>query len=58
MPVPISGKERNGRPRNSVSIALAERTGRFEPKPGAADAVQALDHVVINTPNPDRALAL
>jgi catechol 2,3-dioxygenase-like lactoylglutathione lyase family enzyme len=41
-----------------VSIALAERAGRFEPKPGAADAVQALDHVVINTSNPDRAVAL
>jgi len=43
---------------HGVSIALAERTGRFEPKPGPADAVQALDHVVINTPNPDRAVAL
>ena len=27
-------------------------------KPAAGDAVQALDHVVINTPNPDRAVAL
>jgi catechol 2,3-dioxygenase-like lactoylglutathione lyase family enzyme len=43
---------------HGVSIALAERTSRFEPKPGAGDAVQALDHVVINTPNPDRAVAL
>ena len=43
---------------HGVSIALAERTGRFEAKPGAGDAVQALDHVVINTPNPDRAVAL
>jgi catechol 2,3-dioxygenase-like lactoylglutathione lyase family enzyme len=43
---------------NGVSIALAERTGRFDPKPGPSDGVQALDHVVINTPNPDRAVAL
>jgi catechol 2,3-dioxygenase-like lactoylglutathione lyase family enzyme len=43
---------------HGVSIALAERTSRFAAKPGAGDAVQALDHVVINTPNPDRAVAL
>jgi catechol 2,3-dioxygenase-like lactoylglutathione lyase family enzyme len=43
---------------HGVSIALAERTRRLEVRPGAADAVQALDHVVINTPNPDRAVAL
>jgi catechol 2,3-dioxygenase-like lactoylglutathione lyase family enzyme len=43
---------------HGVSIALAERTGRFSPKPAAADAVQALDHVVINTVNPERAVAL
>jgi catechol 2,3-dioxygenase-like lactoylglutathione lyase family enzyme len=43
---------------HGVSIALAERTGRVAVKPGAADSVQGLDHVVINTPNPDRAVAL
>jgi len=43
---------------HGVSIALAERTGKVELKPAAADAVQALDHVVIHTPNPDRAVAL
>ena len=43
---------------HGVSIALAERTGEVELKPAAPDAVQALDHVVINTPNPDRAVAL
>lgn len=43
---------------HGVSIALAERTGRFTAKPAADDAVQALDHVVIHTANPDRAVAL
>ena len=43
---------------HGVSIALAERSGRVQLKPAAGDAVQALDHVVINTPNPDRAVAL
>jgi catechol 2,3-dioxygenase-like lactoylglutathione lyase family enzyme len=43
---------------HGVSIALAERTGKVALKPAAADAVQALDHVVIHTPNPDRAVAL
>lgn len=43
---------------HGVSIALAERTRRSEVKPAARDGVQALDHVVINTPNPDRAVAL
>jgi catechol 2,3-dioxygenase-like lactoylglutathione lyase family enzyme len=43
---------------HGVSIALAERTGQVQLKPAAGDAVQALDHVVINTPNPDRAVAL
>jgi len=43
---------------HGVSIALAERAGNVELKPAAADAVQALDHLVINTPNPDRAVAL
>jgi catechol 2,3-dioxygenase-like lactoylglutathione lyase family enzyme len=43
---------------HGVSIALAERAGKVELKPAASDAVQALDHVVINTPNPDRAVAL
>ncbi len=44
---------------HGVTIALAERRG---PARRAAilddDCVHALDHVVINTPNPDRALAL
>jgi catechol 2,3-dioxygenase-like lactoylglutathione lyase family enzyme len=43
---------------HGVSLALAERTGRPEAKPAAPDAVQALDHVVINTTHPDRAVAL
>ena len=43
---------------HGVSIALAERTGRFAAKPAPADGVVGLDHVVINTPNPDRAVAL
>jgi catechol 2,3-dioxygenase-like lactoylglutathione lyase family enzyme len=43
---------------HGVSIALAERTGRFAAKPAPAGGVAALDHVVINTPNPDRAVAL
>jgi catechol 2,3-dioxygenase-like lactoylglutathione lyase family enzyme len=43
---------------HGVSLALAERTGGVKVKPGSGDAVQALDHVVINTPNPDRAVAL
>jgi catechol 2,3-dioxygenase-like lactoylglutathione lyase family enzyme len=43
---------------HGVSIALAERSGRPPPKPPVAGAVVALDHVVINTPNPDRAVAL
>jgi catechol 2,3-dioxygenase-like lactoylglutathione lyase family enzyme len=41
-----------------VSIALAERTGRFTARPAPADGVQALDHVVIHTASPDRAVAL
>jgi catechol 2,3-dioxygenase-like lactoylglutathione lyase family enzyme len=43
---------------HGVSIALAERTGAVRAKPAAPDAVVALDHVVINTANPDRAVAL
>jgi catechol 2,3-dioxygenase-like lactoylglutathione lyase family enzyme len=43
---------------HGVSIALAERTRRFSPKPAPVGAVVGLDHVVINTPNPDRAVAL
>jgi catechol 2,3-dioxygenase-like lactoylglutathione lyase family enzyme len=43
---------------HGVSIALAERTSQVQLRPAAGDAVQALDHVVINTPNPDRAVAL
>jgi catechol 2,3-dioxygenase-like lactoylglutathione lyase family enzyme len=43
---------------NGVSLALAERTQRRAPRPAPHDAVRALDHVVIATANPDRALAL
>jgi len=43
---------------HGVSIALAERTGGPPPKQAPADGVLALDHVVINTPNPERAVAL
>ena len=45
---------------HGVPIALAERSRpvRRRPVAGRADCVAALDHVVINTPNPDRALAL
>ena len=43
---------------HGVSIALAERTRRFSPKPAPPGAVVGLDHVVINTANPDRAVAL
>ena len=43
---------------HGVSIALAERTGRFSAKPAPADGVQGLDHVVIHTAHPDRAVAL
>jgi catechol 2,3-dioxygenase-like lactoylglutathione lyase family enzyme len=43
---------------HGVSIALAERTRRFSAKPAPAGAVVGLDHVVINTANPDRAVAL
>lgn len=44
---------------HGVPIALAERTGAARtPLAFDEDCVHALDHVVINTPNPDRALAL
>ncbi|HZZ87281.1 MAG TPA: VOC family protein [Caulobacteraceae bacterium] len=43
---------------HGVSIALAERTGSVRAKPAAPDAVAALDHVVINTTSPERAVAL
>ena len=43
---------------HGVSIALAERTRRVSAKPAPAGAVVGLDHVVINTANPDRAVAL
>ncbi|HZZ36329.1 MAG TPA: VOC family protein [Caulobacteraceae bacterium] len=45
---------------HGVPIALAERDRSARPEFEAidADCVHALDHVVINTPNPDRALAL
>jgi len=41
-----------------VSIALAERSRPSRPKPSAAGGVQGLDHVVINTTHPNRAVAL
>lgn len=43
---------------HGVSIALAERSRRSTPKPAGEGAVVALDHVVINTANPERAVAL
>ncbi len=43
---------------HGVSIALAERFRRSAPKPAGEGAVVALDHVVINTANPERAVAL
>jgi catechol 2,3-dioxygenase-like lactoylglutathione lyase family enzyme len=43
---------------HGVAIALAERTGPPDLRPAPAGAVQALDHVVIDTANPDRAVAL
>jgi catechol 2,3-dioxygenase-like lactoylglutathione lyase family enzyme len=43
---------------HGVSIALAERESGFAPRPAPAGAVQALDHVVINTVNAERAVAL
>ena len=44
---------------HGVSIALAERAGPLRPRRNAGPAaVQALDHLVIHTANPDRALAL
>jgi catechol 2,3-dioxygenase-like lactoylglutathione lyase family enzyme len=43
---------------HGVSIALAERAGPISAKPAADDAAQGLDHVVIHTANPDRAVAL
>lgn len=43
---------------HGVSISLVERARPGQAPPAAADAVQALDHVVINTAHPDRAVAL
>jgi catechol 2,3-dioxygenase-like lactoylglutathione lyase family enzyme len=43
---------------NGVSIALAERAGRTRTRALGAASVSALDHVVINTTNADRAVAL
>jgi catechol 2,3-dioxygenase-like lactoylglutathione lyase family enzyme len=42
---------------HGAPLALAERADRSA-KPAASDAAHALDHVVINTANPDRAVAL
>ncbi|MGH6972150.1 MAG: VOC family protein, partial [Caulobacteraceae bacterium] len=41
-----------------VGLALAERERAPKAAAAGADAVFALDHVVIQTPNPDRAVAL
>ena len=44
---------------HGVPIALAERDAPLRPAPArGGDSVHALDHVVIRTPNPDRAVAL
>jgi catechol 2,3-dioxygenase-like lactoylglutathione lyase family enzyme len=43
---------------HGVVISLAERAPRQERQAGAAPAAAALDHVVIRTPNPERAVAL
>ncbi|MFI4935286.1 MAG: VOC family protein [Caulobacterales bacterium] len=44
---------------HGVTIGLAERDHRAAARPAhRSDGVQALDHVVINTSSPDRALAL
>jgi len=43
---------------HGVSLAIAERTQPLRVRPAEAGSVQALDHVVISTANPDRALAL
>ena len=43
---------------HGVSLALAERAGPCQVRAAGPAAVRALDHVVINTANPDRALAL
>jgi catechol 2,3-dioxygenase-like lactoylglutathione lyase family enzyme len=43
---------------HGVSIALAERSRRSAPKQAGQGAVVALDHVVINTQSPERAVAL
>jgi catechol 2,3-dioxygenase-like lactoylglutathione lyase family enzyme len=49
-------------PTHGVPIALVERTAAREPSPllNSSDAasISALDHVVIRTPNPERAIAL
>src|SRR5579871_4918061 len=43
---------------HGVSIALAERRRPTPAKPAGPGSIVGLDHVVINTANPDRALAL
>ncbi len=46
---------------HGVAIALVERHGAPAPSPATADeasAISSLDHVVIRTPNPERAVAL
>ena len=45
---------------HGVPIALVERSGEPAPSPATVDeasAISALDHVVIRTPNPERAVA-
>jgi len=44
---------------HGVRVCLAERPAATDPPPSAADAAMSgLDHVVIRSPNPDRAVAL
>jgi catechol 2,3-dioxygenase-like lactoylglutathione lyase family enzyme len=45
---------------HGVPIALVERTAAPEPSPATVDeasAISSLDHVVVRTPNPERAIA-
>ena len=45
---------------HGVAVALVERSGQPAPSPAIVDeasAISALDHIVIRTPNPERAVA-
>lgn len=61
----ISGEERRWRRFRCADAAMAgiktfilQAETQLHVPSGAADAVQSLDHIVISTPNPERALAL